>query len=285
LRLDPRDLRGAAARVRAEFGPSARIAAAEEIRVGGIAGFFARRMYELTIDYDEAVPQAEAVPRAEDLRTGSRMSGISALLEEADRAEGLFPGAVGSSALPVSTQSDQFSLLLGSLTASVGAPVISEEPPAPPLFSPTPGGMLAIVGLRDDALRVAISVAAGMPQAEVAIAGDIPSPHPRVEDRRTATSARATAVERGGIVIVAVGLGAGGPLAEANASRVPLIAADAVWVAVDATRKPEDTGRWVAAVRAVASVREMAVLDADRTETPESVRDLGLRPAWPKDAG
>jgi len=279
LRLDPKELRGAAARVRAEFGPRARIVAAEEIRVGGIGGFFARRVYELLVEHPDD-PNAEE-PRPSAASAAPRMSGIAALLEQADREESFLPGAAGAgSAQGVSTQSEVFSSLLGSLAVSIDAPVAT-APPEPTRFRPEPGGLLAIAGLRDDALRVALEVAGRTPGAQLGVAGDLGGTLPRVEDRREAVSLRARGVEAGAIAIVAIGLGSGGPIAEANASRVPLLGADAVWVAVDATRKPEDTARWVAAVVAAAPVREMAVLDAPLTESPESVHDLGLRQAWP----
>lgn len=277
LRLDPKELRGAAARVRAEFGPGARILSAEEIRVGGIGGFFARRVYELTIEHD---------PQADELRSSAapatpRMSGIAALLEQADRDEAFLPAAAGvGSAQGISTQSDDFSSILGALAVSIDAPVTA-APSEPTRFRPEPGGLLAIAGLRDDALRVALDVAGRTPGAQLGVAGDLGGTLPRVEDRREAVALRARGVQADAIAIVAIGLGSGGPIAEANASRVPLIGADAVWVAVDATRKPEDTARWVAAVVAAAPVREMAVLDAPLTESPESVHDLGLRQAWP----
>lgn len=269
LRLEPKELRGAAARVRAEYGPEARIVAADEIRVGGIAGFFARRMYELTIEH----PGGWTPPVAP-------LSGIEALLAEAEREESALPSALPADAPPVSTNTDSFSNVLGSLTATVGV-TLAEEPPHPSRFRAEPGALLAIAGLHEDALRVAADVAAGIPGAQLAIAGDLGGGAPRVDDRRGATALRARAVELGSVAIVAIGLGAGGPLAEANASRVGLLGADATWVAVDATRKHDDTARWVAAVRAAVPVREMAVLDAAQTESPESVHDLGLRQAWP----
>jgi hypothetical protein len=272
LRLEPKELRGAAARVRAEFGPEARIVAADEIRVGGIAGFFAKRMYELLIDHpaDWTPPVAPA----------PQLSGIEALLAQAEELESVLPAVVPVDAPPVSTNSDEFSNVLGALTASVGVS-LAEEPPHPARFRAEPGALLVIAGLRDDALRVAADVAASIPGAQLAMSGDVAAALPRVDDRRTATALRAQSVESGGVAIVAIGLGAGGPLAEANASRVGLLGADAVWVAVDATRKHDDTARWVAAVRAAVPVREMAVLDAALTESPESVHDLGLRRVWP----
>lgn len=271
LRLEPRELRGAAARVRAEFGPGARIVAADEIRVGGLAGFFARRMYELTIEHPEGGERPVVAPQ---------LSGIEALLARAERDESALPGVVPADAPPVSTNTDSFSSVLGSLTATVGVSV-AEEPPHPPRFRAEPGALLVIAGLRDDALRVAADVAAGIPGSQLAVAGDLADAAPRVDDRRAATALRARAVELGSVAIVAMGLGAGGPIAEANASRLVLLGADAVWVAVDATRKHDDTARWVAAVRRAVPVREMAVLDAPLTESPESVHDLGLRQAWP----
>ena len=96
LLLEGPDLSELMGQVRAEFGPTARIIRAERVRTGGLAGFFARERYELTID----VPDAPAAPAAPSLRarraalagqTGAAstgLTGMDALLAAADAADG-----------------------------------------------------------------------------------------------------------------------------------------------------------------------------------------------------
>ena len=62
LLLEGGDLPELMVHVREEFGPGARIVRAERIRSGGLAGFFARERYELTID----VPD-EPIARPRDI--------------------------------------------------------------------------------------------------------------------------------------------------------------------------------------------------------------------------
>ena len=50
LLLEGEDLPGLMLRVRDQFGPRATIVRAERVRRGGLAGFFAREHYELTVE-------------------------------------------------------------------------------------------------------------------------------------------------------------------------------------------------------------------------------------------
>jgi len=52
LRFEGGELEELLERVRTEVGPEARIVAANRIRQGGIAGFFAREGYEVVVDAD-----------------------------------------------------------------------------------------------------------------------------------------------------------------------------------------------------------------------------------------
>jgi flagellar biosynthesis GTPase FlhF len=54
LRFEGGELEELLERVRVEVGPEARIVAANRIRQGGIAGFFAREGYEVVVDADGA---------------------------------------------------------------------------------------------------------------------------------------------------------------------------------------------------------------------------------------
>ncbi|GIG35514.1 hypothetical protein [Cellulomonas pakistanensis] len=155
LLLEGADLAELMVHVRAEFGPTARIVRAERVRTGGLAGFFARERYELTID----VPDAAPAPTPSLLRrrgltvagvgpAGGGTGGIDALLAAADAADGpdgsfgpagtdvLAPAAAGSvpEAPPrVSTGEEAFASVLEQMRAMTGAvaPEHHLEVPAP----------------------------------------------------------------------------------------------------------------------------------------------------------
>lgn len=83
LLLEGGDLAELMVHVRDEFGPTARIVRAERIRSGGVAGFFARERYELTIEVPET-----PLPRPRALRQApAGPVGIDALLAAAEAAE------------------------------------------------------------------------------------------------------------------------------------------------------------------------------------------------------
>lgn len=154
LLLEGADLAELMVHVRAEFGPTARIVRAERVRTGGLAGFFARERYELTID----VPDAPAAPTTGLLRrrgvpvpaaaAGSGAGGIDALLAAADAADagpdGFGPpgsdvlaparaGAVPEAPPRVSTGEEAFASVLEQMRAMTGAvaPDHQLEVPAP----------------------------------------------------------------------------------------------------------------------------------------------------------
>ncbi len=136
LLLEGPDLSELMAQVRAEFGPTARIIRAERVRTGGLAGFFARERYELTID----VPDAPPAPAAPSLRArraalagqggapGAGLTGMDALLAAADAADGAptldaVPTQSGPEEGPrVSTGEAAFADLLDQMRAMSGLP-------------------------------------------------------------------------------------------------------------------------------------------------------------------
>ena len=101
MRLEGATLPELQARVLAEHGDAARIVAAEQVTVGGIRGFFAKRHVEVTVEVPVAelrqVPgeRRRAAHRRDELST---RLGIAALLDEADAAEVLLHG--GGDAVP-----------------------------------------------------------------------------------------------------------------------------------------------------------------------------------------
>jgi hypothetical protein len=162
LLLEGADLSELMVHVRAEFGPTARIVRAERVRTGGLAGFFARERYELTID----VPDTPAAPAQSLLRrrgigvvpvggAAAAAGGIDALLAAADAQDaapdGSLPGfdvlapAGPAAGLPdtpprVSTGEESFASVLEQMRAMTGTVApdhqIEVPPPAPEVPRP-----------------------------------------------------------------------------------------------------------------------------------------------------
>lgn len=153
--------------------------------------------------------------------------------------------------------------------------------PAPTL-AVSPGDLVFIFGLRDDALTVARSLAVSTPSIEVAVAGTIGTPGSRhVGDRREALQARADGVRRGGSTLVAIGLGQAPSDAARYAGILHDVVPDQVWVAVDVTRKPEDTRVWAHAVAdAGGGIDAIAAIGTAYTTTPDSTAYLGIPVGW-----
>lgn len=325
LRLEGKSIEELKARVLAEHGPAARIVAAERITVGGVAGFFAKRHFEATVEIGAPVPQGSRVVIDAPARVG-----IAALLEDAEEREAALhsgaasvaggtgtagagthtggagtarggapdrsaafggvaastPGIDGSGP---STRTPAFAELLDDLTYNApspagpgwGDPTYEQPTPADSatlLAVPAPlgraGDLVFVIGLAQDALAVATSMAATVGSSAVGRAGAVTGGADRIETRRDALAARALGVERGESTFVACGWGA-------DAVDI-LVAAqpDQVWVAVDAARKPADTALWVASVASAVRIDALATVGSATTSTPETVEDLGLPIGW-----
>jgi hypothetical protein len=62
LQLDGPDLEELLARAMTQAGPGGRVASADRVRRGGVAGFFAREHFEVVIEFDDVVSTASASP-------------------------------------------------------------------------------------------------------------------------------------------------------------------------------------------------------------------------------
>ncbi|WP_210479792.1 hypothetical protein [Naasia sp. SYSU D00948] len=318
FRLEKPTLTGLAERVRAEYGPGARIVATDESLSGGLGGFFAKRVIDVTVE----IPDPIAVPEAHEFGVPARV-GLARLLDDVEEQEAALPHAEP----PVSTESVDFARVLESLRTDVVPPAVAPlappavpvpparsvplppaaagggatpgvrrgvwevagaEPPAlpgasgriPPALPSTPGDLVVVAGLGDDALEVAHALARLAGRGHVCDGGSVTGhTRRRVEDRRGALAARAYGVQSGQVVLVAYGLGSGDP-ADARIAALPGIGADQVWVVVDVSRKSVDTARWVNAVRAVADVAAMATIAGRFTTGREAVAEIGLPEGW-----
>jgi hypothetical protein len=271
-------LDGVEEKARQKYGAAARVLSAEEVRVGGIGGFFARRVMDVIVEIPD--PPAPAQHWTAHRRPGNPLDD---LIERADKREAALTTA--ANVPPLSTESEAFTDVLADLRRYAAATEPVGQSPRkskrPVVLLRAPGDLVVIAGIGEDALTVATALALETPPAQVAVGGAILEVGTmRVGDRRTAFAARAKGVENGRATIVAFGLGAGDAEFAADTAALSGIRADQLWLAVDASRKPEDTHRWVTALATALPVQAIAVLRSGWTSTPESVRTLGLPEGW-----
>jgi hypothetical protein len=279
-----RDLDELKAQITLEYGPSARIVSAERVVQGGIGGFLAKRFFEVVIETPDA---PAATPHL--LPVGGGRVGIAALLAEADAADDTIAerssnhdqGPGGGEV----NRTISFDDVLAQIAAGAGfAAQVAPAQEAPPVVSVPlrgAGDLVLVVGLGQEALPIALALAHQGPTADiraggaVVLRGDEP-----LADRRTALAARAAAVRRGRAVFVAFGITPGQDAGDV----LRAIGADWVWVVVDASRKPEDTQRWVARIGDRVTIDAVAVVGNELTATPQSVALLGLPVGWSQGA-
>ena len=300
--LEGPTLRELQERVVAEHGANATIIATERVTVGGIRGFFARQHYEITVEVLAPAQRKKSAHAGLDI---SARLGIAALLDDADEAESQLHPVQPSPQL--STMSDGFAKLMDELTFATGRGVIPDAAPEPvseaaapasvaapapvpartPLARPPvpapltrPGDLVLIVGLENDPLTIARLMLRVAGAGELRIAGTLLQDRlERVDDRRGAMLARAHGVEIGHSTFIAYGIE---PASDtiARAAALTAIGADQVWVVVDASRKSEDTIRWVNMVVTAVQVHAVAALGRQFTTSPATVDDLGLPVEW-----
>jgi len=123
LLLEGTDLAALMAHVREELGAGAKVVRAERVRTGGLAGFFAREHFELTVE----VPEAPA-PRPRASRADA--AGIDALVEAADAADSGLP--------EVSTGGPAFADVLEQVRALVGDATPARRPAPPEVLRAVP---------------------------------------------------------------------------------------------------------------------------------------------------
>jgi hypothetical protein len=88
-------------------------------------------------------------------------------------------------------------------------------------------------------------------------------------------------VRRGGSTLVAIGAGLAPSEAEQYAAVLHDVVPDQIWIAVDVTRKPEDTRNWARMVAdAGGGVDAIAAIGIAYTTTPDSTSYLGIPVGW-----
>jgi len=284
LHREAASLADALAAIQREYGPSARILSADAVTVGGFRGLFARRYFDIEFEVPDAAPDI-----AGPVRSGVSAGGIDALLRAADHVEGSWrpesmvrtPGALATSAAEPppapSTERPEFAALLAELTATTTG---VREPAPVPAARTDRGALVMVIGSGEAAWEQARTIASDG-GALLAQAGTHErSGFARGDDRRRARALRAEAVGDGRAAVLAAGLPASIPVSAERLAALDDIGADQVWLVIDASRKADDTARWVAAIGAVLPVDALAVVGLAATASPHTVDTLGIPVGW-----
>ncbi|AMM19718.1 hypothetical protein AX769_05610 [Frondihabitans sp. PAMC 28766] len=170
----------------------------------------------------------------------------------------------------------------GAAGAGRGVPAgATPSDPAAPALLDGPGDLVVVIGERPDVVATAQAIADGSTGTRPAVRVAGAAANGRfvaVDDRRAALEARAAGVELDRATIVAVGWDAAAPALVPEI--VAALAADQIWIAVDAGRKHADTERWLAAVTATVAADGLAAHGLRGTSTPDTVLALGLPVGW-----
>lgn len=161
------------------------------------------------------------------------------------------------------------------------APVTQLKRRAPELAR-KPGDIVFVYGLRDDARTVAEALQVAYGSIEVVLAGTYRKGVGRhIEDRRESYAARADGVRTSRSFIVAVGLGVNPAVNHAHLGTLNEYTPDQVWLAIDVTRKPEDTSAWAHTVATAADgIDALAAVGVAETVTPETTEYIGIPVGW-----
>jgi hypothetical protein len=106
LLLEGTDLQELLSQVREQHGPAARVVRAERIRTGGVAGFFSKERYEVTVEMDGEQDET-AAPAVTGEDEEREALDFEALLAAADAAEAT-PEATPEVAVPTATEDEDF---------------------------------------------------------------------------------------------------------------------------------------------------------------------------------
>ncbi|WIB27863.1 hypothetical protein [Curtobacterium sp. MCSS17_015] len=298
------------AAVLAEFGPGARIVAAERVTTGGVAGLFRKAHVEATIEVPDPLDPPTA--RVAIAASPAKRIGIAALLADAEAAEARIADTDGTA----TTRADAFASVLDGFAADGLAPprrTAGVPAPAEPGLQVVPSGATSPEPVAST--TSVASVGPGGPETDpwAEMRPERPAP-PAPAPVRTPAPAVCSAdgdlvllVGRAADVDAAAGVFAtrhglrataasdrrSGILARADAVRdgVALLAVaawtdvatttslapDQVWVVVDAGRKHEDAVRMLAAVAETpVPLAGVLAIGAEETATPDTVHLLGL---------
>lgn len=294
-----------------KYGAAARIVRAERIQTGGLFGIGATTSFEVMVEVDTTPAPARAfgesgsaVRAASARRSAAPRRGLGDLLAQADRDDDARPSG---SARAIEAKPSFDAILdkmagAGAVVPDAGVPdsvvpdaggpgaAISgaasrgggsgEDMKVIPRPSTVPGDLIVLVGIRDQPLNTAWSMAGNLQNgAKLLTAGDHRShgvSHVFL-DSVEVTKAQAQAAGEGKPLLIAFSFGQRG---SSNLSMLASLRPQQLWLVVDAAHKPEDTQSWVRRAARYSVPDALAVLGATDTATPESVNALKLPVGW-----
>ena len=265
----------------AEFGPQARIVAADRVRVGGLLG---STVYQAVVEVPAADPRSSLNPLSASRREmlGALLADGAAGPAEDESSQGPLRSRAGRRVAPlpaVSTSGQAFASILDSLTAAADGQDGEHPAAAPPSMLVHAGDLVVLAGVGLGAVEAAGRIAAEIPDGAQLGYGGETSVEPRVEGDAGVLSLRARGVLSGQPAILAYGLGTF-RTAQSHVQDLLALGADQLWLVVDAGRKHEDTKAWGDAVSPALDVTALAVLGSRETGTPSTARKLGLPVGW-----
>lgn len=155
-------------------------------------------------------------------------------------------------------------------------------PPTPernarPTPTREPGDLVLFIGLGQDAIAPVKALSKQGHEVQIHGGGaiSIGNSDP-INTRRDALVARADAVHKDQGIFVAYGLTS---LTD-EPQALSKMGADQIWVVVDASRKMEDTEKWVKTLSALVPITAVAVVGTSFTETPDTIQYLGGPVGW-----
>ena len=296
--LEGPDLHELLARVPQEYGTNATVVHAEQIRTGGIAGFFARQRFEIAVevDVDEPVDAhlTEFIPRS-DIAACDAVLAVAGeadgpafgLRQHPDRASATAPAVTAFAS--VHREVAHASLAVVRSTDEVEYPVAGRNGErTAPRMPREAGEILVLVGDAAPAYEAALQIARSsrLPATRVLVASPDEAV-PRLPPSRRVTDVaharlHATALAVGtapAIVVVTAPIGLindpGGRAWVADI--IDAVGAADVWAVVDATRNTRVLHRWLRSLGPISALvaHEVAVADL-----PLRVHDLGFPVAF-----
>lgn len=196
--FDGDTLEAALARVAEECGPRARIAQAEKVRTGGVAGFFARERFEVLVEIDEQ-PTSDVAGGPPESTPHEPMSLLELADQVSDRERPPSTAEHGEAERLPSTEGRTFQEVLRGIAAQAGlADHLSTAP------APVPSGPELVRNPSDVELFASLGIPRNLlvgPDADVSVAQRLLA----VLERAPVA---APVIARRGDVLVAVGEGA-----------------------------------------------------------------------------
>src|SRR3546814_7614486 len=131
--LEGPDLEALLARVPQELGPDATIVAANKLRSGGFAGFFAKEVFEVVVEVPEGARRPAAAPTAA-AETTSRTRRAAPLTADPAKTETPTPTAKPVASQPrISTEDVGFAGVLDRMVRDAGLDDYAPRPVGPAL--------------------------------------------------------------------------------------------------------------------------------------------------------